>query len=232
MRIAGKAIDKLKVEKSLHTFIKSILNIVLWFIIVLIVADYVGIPVTSLLAVLSLAGLAISLAIQGTLSNLAGGIMVLVAKPFVVGDYVEAAGVSGSISDIGLVYTKITTPDNKIIFVPNSEVSGGKVINYTNQEKRRVDWKVTASYDAPVELVEKTLSGLLAQDRRIVTDPAPFARVSNYGASSIEYTIRAWCATGDYWDVYFDFLGKLKPAFDAANIEMTYDHLNVHLKKD
>lgn len=231
LAVAEKAIVRLKVEKSLHGFIRSTLSIVLWFIIILIVADYIGIPVTSLLAVFSLVGLAISLAIQGTLSNLAGGIMILTAKPFVVGDFVEAGGISGVVSEIGLVYTKVTTVDNKIIFAPNSEISGSKIINYTNQDQRRVDLVVSASYDAPVEKVEQTLAGILEADSRILKDPAPFARVSGYGSSAIEYTVRAWCATGDYWDVHFDLLKQVKVAFDKAGIEMTYDHLNVHIQQ-
>ena len=231
MAVAEKAIVRLKVEKSLHGFIRSTLGIVLWFIIILIVADYIGIPVTSLLAVFSLVGLAVSLAIQGTLSNLAGGIMILTAKPFVVGDFVEAGGISGVVSEIGLVYTKVTTVDNKVIFAPNSEISGSKIINYTNQKQRRVDLVVSASYDAPVEKVEQTLAGILEADGRILKDPAPFARVSNYGSSAIEYTVRVWCATENYWDVYFDLMKQVKVAFDKAGIEMTYDHPNVHIQQ-
>ncbi len=229
MSIAEKAILRLKVEKSLHTFIKSVLNILLWFLIILIVADYIGIPVTSLLAVLSLAGLAVSLAIQGTLSNLAGGLMLLTAKPFAVGDYVETAGISGTITDIGLVYTKVTTVDNKLIFLPNSEISGAKIVNYSAEEKRRVDLVVSASYAAPVEKVETVLEKVLAGHAKVLADPAPFARVSKYGSSAIDYTLRAWCANGDYWDVYFDVLREVKLAFDQNGIEMTYDHINVHM---
>lgn len=231
MSVAEKAIVRLRVEKSLHGFIRSTLGILLWFIIILIVADYIGIPVTSLLAVFSLVGLAVSLAIQGSLSNLAGGIMILTAKPFVVGDFVEAGGISGVVSEIGLVYTKVTTVDNKVIFAPNSEISGSKIINYTNQKQRRVDLVVSASYDAPVEKVEQTLAGILEADERILKDPAPFARVSNYGSSAIEYTVRVWCATESYWDVYFDLMKQVKVAFDKAGIEMTYDHLNVHIQQ-
>lgn len=231
LAIAEKAIVRLRVEKSLHGFIRSALSVLLWFVIFLIVADYIGIPVTSLLTVLSLIGLAVSLAIQGTLSNLAGGIMLLSAKPFVVGDFVEAGGVSGTVTEIGLVYTKVTTVDNKVIFAPNSEISGSKIINYTHQKTRRVDLVVSASYEAPVEKVEGTLAGLLEEDSRILRDPAPFARVSGYGASAIEYTLRAWCATESYWEVYFDLLRRVKTAFDRAGIEMTYDHLNVHIEQ-
>ncbi len=233
MGLVERAIQRMRVDKSLHTFIKSVFNILLWFIVVLIVAQYIGIPVTSLLAVLSLAGLAISLAIQGTLSNLAGGIQILVAKPFGVGEFVEAGGVSGTVSDIGLVYTQITTVDNKIIYVPNSEIAGAKVTNYTHQECRRVDLTFSASYDCPVVKVEGVLLEMISAHPMALSEPdAPFARVSNYGASSIEYTVRVWCATENYWDLYFDLVKGAKEAFDRHGIEMTYDHLNVHVKQD
>lgn len=233
MRICEKAILRLKIEKTLHAFIKSALNILLWLIAILIVADYVGIPVTSLLAVLSLVGLAVSLAIQGTLSNLAGGLMLLTAKPFGVGDYVETADVAGTISEIGLVYTKMTTVDNKVICIPNSEISGAKIVNYTREKFRRVDLTLSASYDAPVEKVETVLLQVLEDHPKTLREPAPpFARVSAFGSSAIDYTTRVWCLTEDYWQVHFDLLREVKRAFDRNGIEMTYDHINVHMKKD
>lgn len=229
--IADKAFDRFKLDKTLHSFCRSGLNILLWFVVVLIVGEYVGIPVSSLLAVLGVIGLALSLAIQGTLSNLAGGIMLLVTKPFTAGDFVEAGGVSGVVRDVGMVYTRVLTVDNRLIFIPNSEISGGKILNYTHEQRRRVDLTVTASYDAPVELVEQTLLELISAHPKAIQTPAPFARVLKYGSNSVEYVARVWCATEDYWDVYFDLMGQLKQRFDTKGIEMTYDHLNVHLKQ-
>lgn len=231
LSLADKGFERFKLDKTLHTFSHSALNILLWFVIILIVAEHIGFPVSSLLAVLGVIGLALSLAIQGTLSNLAGGIMLLTAKPFGAGDYVEAGGVSGTVRDIGLVYTRVLTVDNRLIFIPNSEISGSKILNYTHEEKRRVDLVVSASYDAPVEQVEEVLLNILRAHPKTFATPEPFARVSKYGSSAIDYTMRVWCATGDYWDVYFDLMSQVKKAFDAHGIEMTYDHLNVHLKE-
>jgi len=161
-----------------------------------------------------------------------GGLQMLVSQPFQVGDFVEAGGCSGVVQEIGLFYTKILTVDNKLVQEPNSAVVSANIINYTAEKTRRVDLTVTASYDCPVEKVEAVLAELLVSHDKVLKDPAPFARVSNYGASSIEYTVRAWCATDDYWDVYFDLIKGFKVVFDQNGIEMTYDHLNVHVTKE
>lgn len=229
MKVIDRAISKLKVERSLHTFLKSTIRIAMWFITILLVASTLGVNATSLIAVLGVAGLAVSLAIQGTLSNLAGGIMLLVSKPFKVGDYVEAGGISGTVTDIGMVYTRVTTYDNQIIFVPNSEISGSKITNYTTENTRRVSLTFSASYDAPVEKVKNTIQSVIASHPLTLFTPEPFVRVSAYQDSSIEYTVRAWCSTDDYWTVYYDLLEQVKTAFDQNGIEMTYNHLNVHM---
>jgi len=229
MALLNRTIARLKVEKSLHTFIKSAIRIVLWFLTIVIVLGYVGIPVTSLVAVLSVVGVAVSLAIQGTLSNLAGGIMILVSKPFKVGDFIEAGDISGTVADIDLVYTKVITPDNKTIFVPNGEVSGAKIINYNSQEERRVDLKFSVSYDAPAEQVKAAIEKVIGEHPKTLFTPEPLVRVNAYNDSSIEYVVRVWCATADYWDVYFDLTEQVKAAFDENGIEMTYNHVNVHI---
>ena len=153
----------------------------------------------------------------------------LVTKPFAAGDYVEAGANGGTVNRIGLAYTVLTTPDNKVIHIPNSDIASGRIVNYSVKENRRVDLKVTASYDAPIETVKKTIFAMIDADERILKDPAPFVRVSNYGSSSIEYTIRVWCESKNYWGIYFDLMDNMKPAFDKAGVEMTYDHLNVHV---
>ncbi len=227
-----RAIEKFKVERSLHTFLKSVIRILLWFITILIVAGLLDIPTSSLIAVLSVAGLAISLSIQGTLSNLSAGIMLLITKPFKMGDYIEAGGISGAVSDIGLVYTRVTTFDNKLVFVPNSEISGGKITNYTAEGKRRVDLSFSTSYQSKPELVKKTIGAVIAAHSLTLFTPEPFIRVSAYKDSCIEYAVRVWCATGDYWTVYYDVLEQVKEAFDQNGIEMTYNHLNVHIMQE
>ena len=229
MRIVTRFLENSKLERSLHTFIRTGVKVVLLFLTVLIVAKALGIDVTSLIALLSVFGLAVSLAVQNSMSNVAGGIQVLSSQPFVVGDYVEAGGVSGTVADVGIFYTKIRTGDNKMIQVPNSQIANEKIVNYTSEEKRRVDLKFTASYDAPVESVKKVLEEVVSSHPLVWDTPAHFVRVSNYGDSAIEYSVRGWCATGDYWTVYFDVMEQVKVAFDKAGIEMTYPHINVHM---
>ncbi|MEG0765807.1 MAG: mechanosensitive ion channel family protein [Pseudoflavonifractor sp.] len=230
MSVLNRSIEKLKVEKSLHTFIKSVAKILLGFLTLVIVLGYVGVPVTSLIAVLSVAGLAISLAIQGTLSNLAGGIMVLVSKPFKLGDYIQVGTIEGSVADIGLVYTRIKTFDNKLIFVPNGQISADKIINYTSQDSRRVDLKFTTAYEADPDTVCACIAQVVGVHSKALYTPAPFIRLSAYRESCVEYTLRVWCATGDYWDLYYDLLEQVGAAFRAQGIEMTYNHLNVHMQ--
>lgn len=229
--VVARVLEKSRLENTLSSFINSVLRVVIYFVAVLIVLSTLGVDVTSLVALLSVAGLAVSLALQNTLANLAGGIQLLITKPFAAGNFVEAGANSGTVHHIGLAYTVLVTPDNKVIHVPNSDIAAARIINYNGRETRRVELKVTASYDAPIEKVKETIMGLVRADERVHTEPAPFLRVTNYGNSSIEYTLRVWCAAGDYWNIYFDLMDGMKPAFDAAGIEMTYDHLNVHVVK-
>ena len=227
--IINRLLSRSRLEQTLSKFIGSMLKVVIYFVAVLIVLSTLGVDVTSLVALLSIAGLAVSLALQNTLSNLAGGIQLLLTKPFEAGDYVEVGANSGTVQEVGLAYTTLVTPDNKVIYMPNSDIAGARIINYNGKDTRRVELKVTASYDSPISAVKEVIHGLLAADSRVLGDPAPFVRVSNYGSSSIEYTIRVWCRAADYWNIYFDLQDGMKPAFDAAGLEMTYDHINVHV---
>lgn len=229
LKITDRAFQRLEMEKSLHTFIHAALRVILWLITLCIVLDYVGVPMTSLVAVLSVVGLAVSLAIQGTLSNLAGGIQVLVSKPFKAGDFVEAGGVSGTVKEVGLAYTKLSTFDNKVISVPNGQISTEKIINYSTAEQRRVDLKFDTSYEDNPEQVIAVIKAVIGAHPKALFTPEPFVRVSAYKDSSIEYIIRVWCATTDYWDLYYDLLEQIKKAFDQAGIEIPYNHLNVHV---
>lgn len=232
MKIIDRAITGLKVDRGTHTFLKSAISILLWFITILIVAIFLGVDATSLIAILSVVGLAVSLAIQSTLSNLAGGIMLLVSKPFKADDVIEADGINGRVNEVGLVYTRITTYDNKLIFVPNSEISSMKITNYTAEGNRRVDLTFCASYDDPIDKVKETIRAVIDAHPLTLFTPEPFVRVSAYQDSSIEYTVRVWCATTDYWEVHHDLLEQVKVAFDRNGIQMTYDHLIVHMSKN
>ena len=227
----NRILAKGKIEKSLHSFLRNSVNILLWFLFVLIMASAVGIDVTSLVAVLSVAGLAVSLAVQGSLSNLAGGIQVLTAKPFKVGDYIETNSVSGTVKEIGMAHTKLVTVDNKLIYIPNSEIAGAKIINYNPEELRRVDLVFSASYDDPTERVIDSIRSVIEAHPKALRDPEPFVRLSAFKDSCIDYTVRVWCETGDYWNLYYDLLEQVRTAFDRDGITMTYPHMNVHLLK-
>ena len=198
--------------------------------LILVVLGSVGVEMTSIIALLSVAGLAVSLALQNTLSNLASGIVIMVSKPFVVGDYVEIDNAGGTVSTVGLVYSMLVTPENKEIYIP-SQVSAAKVINYTHLGRRRMELLFSASYDAPTETVKTALREVVEQFPQILSDPAPAIWLNAYKDSCIEYVVRVWTTTEDYWNVYYPLLEAVRPAFERHGIEMTYNHLNVHLLK-
>lgn len=229
LKLLDRVLARSKSLKSLSRYIHSVAKISMAVILVLMVAEDVGIHTTSLVAMLSVAGLAVSLALQNTLSNVAGGIMLLVTTPFQVGDYVEADGISGTVHTIDLSYTAILTIDGKEIFVPNSQLSGTKIINYTILGRRRVDLNFTASYDAPTATVKRAIGEVLEDIPQIIAEPAPEIHLSDYQASSIQYVVRAWTAAADYWTVYYAIQEGVREAFDRHGVEMTYDHLNVHI---
>ncbi|MCF0137167.1 MAG: mechanosensitive ion channel [Oscillospiraceae bacterium] len=233
IRILKKALsrmlDRSHIDPSLKSFLGSVLAAALWVVAVIIIADSLGIPVTSLVAVLSVAGLALSLAIQGLLTNLFSGVTVLITRPFVVGDFVDIGGNTGTVRSIGLFYTVLCTVDNRLIHVPNGDVTSAKLVNYSTEPLRRVDIAITASYDCSTESVRSSLLEAAANTEKALAEPAPFAAITSYGASSIEYTFRVWCKTADYWDVYFALNANIRSSFDAHGVQMTYDHLNIHI---
>lgn len=229
MRMVDRMLDKAQKVASIKVYIRSAMRIFLWFLLILMLAGTLGIEVTSIIAMLSVAGLAVSLALQNTLSNLAGGLTLLVTKPFSVGDYVESDGVSGTISAVDLTYTTFVTPDNKEIFIPNSQLSAAKIVNYNTLGKRRMDLNFTASYDAPAAQVRSAIEEALAAIPGVLSDPAPVVYVSEYQSSSIQYLVRLWTLSGDYWDVYYALIEGVRESFVRHGVEMTYDHLNVHI---
>lgn len=238
MRLVKKIVAKDNINNTLGVFIQSAVRIVLWLLTGLVVADLLSIPITSFLAAFSVVGLAVSLSVQNYLSNIAGGLTILATKPFAEGDYIETDSISGTVEQIGLFYTKIRTIDAKIIHIPNSSMSQSKIINYTAGEYRRIDIEISASYDSEVEFVERVLKELtertpgILKESPIPSEQAVFTNVIRYDNSSIVYLIRAWVKTADYWDAYFSLMSSIKPEFDRQGIEMTYDHLNVHMIDD
>lgn len=231
-RLLDKFLSRSKIDRSLFGFLRAGVKILLYFLAATIVAGSLNVDVTSLIALLSVAGLALSLAIQGALSNLAGGIVILTTKPLRVGDYVAVGSNEGVVEEIGMTYTKLATYDRRAVFIPNSTVTSSNIVNYTVEGKRRVDLKFTASYESDVDAVKAAIHEAVQTVPGFLEEPAAFVRVSGYGDSAIEYTVRAWCENGDYWDCYFDLMEEVKRAFDRNGIQMTYPHLNVHMKQE
>ena len=232
-RAFEKLLDRSKhIDASLKTFFSGAIKPVLWIIAIIIIAGSLGIPVTSLVAVLSVAGVALSLALQGLLSNLFSGITILATRPFNVGDYVQVGGESGTVKSIGLFYTVLDTLDNRVIYAPNGDITSSKIVNYSAESLRRVIIPVTASYDSATEDVRRAVLAAAAKDERILTEPAPMAAISGFGSSSVEYTVRVWCKSDDYWDVLFALNENIRESFAEYGVEMSYDHLNVHIEKD
>lgn len=234
IKILLKIVDRIlakaeQVDGTVKKLIRVILKVVFLFVAIIIVLGSLGIPVTSLIAVLSVFGLAVSLAVQSFLSNVAGGLQLAASKPFKEGDYVDAAGCSGTVLEVGLFYTKLNTPDNKLVQVPNSAVVASSIINYSSEDKRRVDLTVSVSYDTPIEKVKEVMGRLVGEHALTLPTPEPQISVVEYGDSAIKFTVRTWCANADYWTVYFDLMDAVKPAFEQAGIEMTYPHVNVHM---
>ena len=229
LRVLDRALGRSKLDAPLQKLLRGLLKGGLWSVAVIIVLSCLGIEVTSLVAVLSVVGLAFSLALQNFLSNVAGGMQLLASHPFSVGDFVEAGGCSGTVDEIGMFYTKLTTPDNKLIQLPNSTIVSANIVNFSAQPTRRVELKVSAGYGAPLDAVKGALAGAVKAHPLVLSEPEPAIRVERYGDSAIEYVVRVWCANADYWTVYYDLLEGFKAAFDAAGIEMTYPHVNVHM---
>lgn len=230
LRWFDRGLERSRIEKSLHGFLRTMTRAVLYVLAILIALDQLGVEVSSLVALVSVAALAVSLALQDILSNVASGLVILSSHPFRVSDFVEIDSVSGTVKEISLTYTQIATIDNKLVFVPNSSVTASNIINYTTEERRRVDISITASYDSPLQAVKDALLRAAAsQGEKILEDPAPVALVTAYQESDIQYCLRAWVMTPDYWDVYFALLEQIKMEFDSAGVEMTYPHMNVHI---
>lgn len=232
MKILRRMFERSKMAPSLAGFILKVIKIALEFAAILIVAGSLGFDVTALLAVFSLLGLAISLSVQNLLGNLVSGVVLLMTKPIADGDYIQAGDAEGVVKNIGLFYTELTTLDNKTVNVPNSDLSAAKIVNFTREENRRVDLIIGASYDSPIEDVKQALYDAIARTDKVLSDPAPQVLLEEYGSSVIKYTVRAWCRHEDYWDVHYGINENVAAAFKDAGVQMSYEHVNVHMVKD
>ena len=231
LALVDKSMSKTRLEKAATSLIRSLLKVVLYVLLGLMVASKLGIDVTGVVALASVASLALSLALQDALANVIGGFTLLSNHPFHSGDYVEIAGQGGTVQTIDITYTKLTTADNKTISIPNSAVVASQIVNYSTSGTRRVDINVSASYDAPIETVKAALLEAAKIDAVLDTPAAPFAAVLNYGDSAINYTLRVWTSAAEYWNAYFTITENIKAEFDKAGVRMTYPHLNVHIDK-
>lgn len=220
-----------KVDEGAKSFIKSFLTIVLDAAVIISAAYILGIPVTSFLTILASAGVAIGLALQGALSNFAGGLMILIFKPFSAGDYIETASCSGTVCEITVIYTIILTPDNKRITLPNGTLTNSAVTNYSHEATRRVDMDFCVGYTSDIEKVKGILLAVARENKLSLQDPEPFAGLVNQGDSSLEFTLRVWCKTEDYWTLKFELNEAVKNEFDKNSIEIPFPQLDVHLAK-
>ena len=229
MKVVDKLLNRSKLEEQVRKYVRMAIRLVLYVIGALIVIDSLGIPITSLVAFLSVGSLGITLAAEDILGNVAGGMVILSSHPFNVGDLIETNGALGNVTEITLNHTKLQTPDGLTVLLPNQELASSKITNYSVLGRRRVTQKVTASYDAPTETVKKACWEALANTPYVLEDPAAAVRLSNYGESAIEYTIFCWTETAHYGDVLFGLGENLRDAFEKYNVEMTYNHLNIHI---
>ena len=228
-KIFGRILSKSRLEARIQKYVLTGAKTILYVLTALIVVDSLGIPTTSLVALLSVASLGVTLAAEDILANLAGGMVILASHPFNIGDIIEVSGVVGSVEDITLNYTKLLTADGQIVMMPNKTLADSQLTNYSKLGRRRAVILVTASYDAPTETVKNACRQALNMTADVLQDPAPGVFLNNYKESSIEYKVVCWASTDVYWDVYYALNENLRTAFTENGVEMTYDHLNVHI---
>lgn len=231
-KMVARLLVRRKVEASVQTFVKSLVNILLTILLIVAVVSKLGVETTSFAALLASAGVAIGMALSGNLSNFAGGLIVLLLRPYKVGDWIEAQGVSGTVREIQIFHTILTTADNKVIYIPNGALSSGTVVNYSRENTRRIEWVVGVEYGEDFTKVESTVRRILAEDGRILPDPAPFVALHALDASSVNVVIRVWVKSEDYWSVYFDLNKNVYAVFNEEGIDFPFPQLTVHQAKD
>ena len=230
----GRRLDaymqRLNVDVTLRSFLRSLMSLALKVLVIITVASMLGVATTSFIAVLGAAGLAVGLALQGSLSNFAGGVLLIVFKPYRVGDFVEMQGQSGTVQSIQILYTVLKTPDNKTVFVPNGPVANSNIVNFSTEATRRVDMVFSISYGSSIDLARQTLVALVRADGRVLQVPAPVIVVGELADSAVNFRVRVWTATGDYWPVYFDMQERVKKRFDEVGLSIPFPQRDVHLR--
>lgn len=228
-RLMERIFEKRNVDSSVRIFLNNLVSIVLWLLLIILVIGVFGIPMTGLVAVFAAAAFAIGMALSGTLSNFAGGVLILLLKPYRVGDYIEAQGYEGSVRAIQLFSTVITTPDNKTIIIPNGQLSTGSVKNFSRQHTRRIEWMIGVSYGDDFDRAKKIISGILDKDERVLKKLGYTIAINTLGANSVNIVVRCWVRSGDFWDVYFDINRRLYIDLPANGINFPFSQVNVHL---
>lgn len=232
LKLLSKGLDRTRLDLTVNNFVKQCCKIVLYVLLITIVLSVLGIPATSIITVIGTAGVAIGLALQNSLSNVAGGIMLLINKPFKIGDYILVGGVSGTVRQITILYTRLDSDSNQAIFIPNGQVSGAVVINNNTNGTRRVDMTFSISYEDDYEKARQVILQVLSRNEKILRDPAPTVRMLEHAASSINIVVRPWCKAADYWEVFFSTTEEIRAAFTAAGISIPFDQLDVHVVKE
>ena len=231
LRITSSLMTKKGYEISLQKFLLNLAEWTLKILLIIAILGKLGVQTTSFAAILAAAGLAIGLALQGSLSNFAGGVLLMIFKPIKVGDLIEAQGEIGVVKEIEIFTTKLTSPDNKEIVIPNGTLSNGNIVNFTSEGKLRVDLTFGVSYDADIKETKDVLMGVLTSNNTILKDPAPTVNVAELADSSVNFAVRPWCTPENYWDVYFETTENVKIALDKAGIEIPYPHA-VEIQKE
>lgn len=232
LKLLSKGLDRSRLDLTVTNFVKQCCKIALYVLLITVVLSMLGIPATSVITVIGTAGVAIGLALQDSLSNVAGGIMLMINKPFKIGDYIAVSGVSGTVKQITILYTRLDSDSNQAIFIPNGQVSNAVVTNYNGNEMRRVDLKMSISYDDDFEKAQQVIAEVLKRNKKVLSNPAPTIRMLEHGASAIVIAVRPWCKASDYWDVFFTVTEDIRAAFISAGISIPYDQLDVHVVKD
>lgn len=230
-RLLVKGLDKRNLDPTLKPFLGSLTNILLKAMLFISVASMVGIETTSFVAVLGAAGLAVGLALQGTLQNFASGVMLLIFKPFKKGDVVEAAGYTGTVDAIEIFVTKMLTFQNRLVIIPNGQIASGSLTNFSAMDTVRVDFKIGISYSSNIKTAKDVITKIYNEDERVLQDPAPMVVVGNLGDSSVDLVVRVWVNAPDYWGVYFDFNERIKVQLEEAGVSIPFPQMDVHLFK-
>lgn len=231
-RLFAKIINRPNIDGSVQSFLSSLVNILLTVLLIISVIGALGINTTSFAALLASAGVAVGMALSGNLQNFAGGLVILLFKPYKVGDWIEAQGVQGQVKEIQIFHTILTTADNKVVYIPNGSMSTAVVVNYSRNETRRVQWTLGIDYGEDVSRARQAVSSVLAADPRVLADPAPFIAVDALADSSVNLVIRVWVKTGDYWGVFHDIQHNLYETFNSRGINFPYPQQTVHVVHD